>query len=990
MINELDALGPDEFTAFFHAVHGHAPFPWQSRLLQQVAVAGWPDILDLPTGSGKTAALDVAVFALALEANRTSRRAPIRIIYVVDRRTIVDQAYERACRIQDKLLSGNIDILRRVRGRLATYTHEALPLQTALLRGGIAQDDSWVRTPDQPLIAVSTVDQVGSRLLFRGYGVSDTMKPVHAGLLGCDALYLLDEVHLSQPFRETLSAVSRRYRTWAERTLPMPFVTVEMSATHGDSSDNTFVLDDLDRTHPLLKARLESSKPAMLVATNARRFPNDIEQYVVSMLTRPGATIAVVVNRVKSAREIHQRLRESPANSVADIHLLTGRMRPFDRDLLEETLLQRIRAGRTRGSERPVVVVATQSIEAGADFDFDGLITECASLDALRQRFGRLDRLGTLAGSAQAVIVARADTLKDDPVYGAAIGRTWKWLQDASVNNIVDFGITRLVVPSDAERLGLLAPKESAPVLLPSHLDAWVQTAPTPDADPDVSLWLHGPRRGLADVQVVWRADLTDALLKQASDGGGSSKNATALTIGMVESLPPTSAEAMSVPFLSAKRWLEGRSEPESFDVEGAVDVDEDALAAELQAPPRAAVRWQGDKSAIIRGSDLRPGQTIVVPSTYGGIGHGSWNPGDVTPVRDIAELANIKRGRRPVFRLHPGVVRHLFAKAWPPAQQISSPEELPVPRPGEADVEVLDDRQAVVDWLRATVGTTEGTLHELLTSLGGQAGSLRIEVLPAPANVDISRYFLVSGRRRPSQLRSVNAIDDSTSTEPDADSSLANAEVPLTDHLKGVATFASGFAVRLGLDEDLVTALRVAGEWHDSGKADTRFQRWLHGGSEFKALVQSSPLAKGSVRLATRLARAKARERSGYPAGARHELMSLVLMASATRHEPSRINNVSLVQHLIASHHGYCRPFAPWAADTKPVEVVFESQGITCKASSAHELARFDSGIADRFWQMVRTYGWWGLAWLETLLRLADHRQSEHEQTARPTSCMT
>ena len=64
----LPTLDSAEFADFFSAVHGYPPFPWQQRLMNRVVGGGWPDILDLPTGSGKTAALDVALFALALQA----------------------------------------------------------------------------------------------------------------------------------------------------------------------------------------------------------------------------------------------------------------------------------------------------------------------------------------------------------------------------------------------------------------------------------------------------------------------------------------------------------------------------------------------------------------------------------------------------------------------------------------------------------------------------------------------------------------------------------------------------------------------------------------------------------------------------------------------------------------------------------------------------------------------------------------------------------
>jgi CRISPR-associated endonuclease/helicase Cas3 len=962
---DLPPLQPDEFSAFFEAIHEHPPFPWQRRLARRVGEGGWPAALDLPTGTGKTAALDVALFTLALRADRVPAAAPRRIVFVVDRRTIVDQAYDRALKIRDRLVSPTADVLRRVRDRLVSLSAEGHPLQVAQMRGGVAGDDDWARTPDQPVIAVSTVDQVGSRLLFRGYGVSNGMRPVHAGLLGHDVLYLLDEVHLSQPFRETLTAIATRYRGWCNRSLPGVFHVVELSATPGaEARADTFTLDSEDRTDDVLTQRLTVRKPARirLPSVAPKQFQQELQTQVLNLLDGGAKTVAVVVNRVASARECHARLKGELAARGADAHLLTGRMRPHDRAGLEARVIPRIKAGRTRGDDdRPIVVVATQSIEAGADFDFDALVTECASLDALRQRFGRLDRLGDLQGRAHGVILARSDTLKNDPVYGDALRATWCWLEQMATNGIVDFGLDHLALPDQRVLEALLAPKAHAPVLLPSHLDAWVQTSPTPDPDPDVALWLHGPKRGQADVCIVWRADLDESSLRAAlSDGSESASIEAERALDIVEAIRPCSTEAMPVPFAAARRWLFGLPEPETADLEGGVVAEEDGR--ESPTDDRPAVLWQGETSRVIRAGDLRPGQTIVVPASYGGIQDDNWSPTSSSPVIDVAEVAASRAGRAPIMRLHPSVL----------AQRALAP-----PAFDRADADAPEDREVVHAWL-TDVGTSEAatSYDGLLESLRAAGKGLRVERHSFGIG-DAEQEYLVARCPRPPRSSRMS-WDAETTTEDGTTGSFTGASVTLAAHLDGVVHTVEDYAGRLGLPAELAKDLLLAAAWHDAGKADIRFQRWLHGGSEFKALAQAEPLAKSGNR-AGRAVRERARRRAGYPAGARHELMSVALMDAANGSLDG--HDRALVRHLVASHHGYSRPLAPWTPDPFPAEVAWQSDGVEVTATSEHRLARLDSGIADHFWDVVRKYGWWGTAWLEAVFRLADHRQSAREQ---------
>src|SRR5690606_3142178 len=96
----VNALRRQEFAAFYSQAHsGFTPFPWQERLLDRVLEHGWPELIDVPTGLGKTSILDVAVFAAALGSENARRR----IFFVVDRKLIVDEAYRHACEIQDAL-----------------------------------------------------------------------------------------------------------------------------------------------------------------------------------------------------------------------------------------------------------------------------------------------------------------------------------------------------------------------------------------------------------------------------------------------------------------------------------------------------------------------------------------------------------------------------------------------------------------------------------------------------------------------------------------------------------------------------------------------------------------------------------------------------------------------------------------------------------------------------------------------------------------------
>lgn len=1012
-------LTSDDFTPFFFALWKQTPFPWQVRLARWVCDGeGWPLAVDLPTATGKTAVIDIAVFRLALQAAMgEARTAPLRVVYVVDRRLVVDSAWERAQRIRDKLAialtNAENPVLTDVARRLSDLAGEGRPpLEVARLRGGTPRETDWAATPVQPLVLCSTVDQAGSRLLFRGYGVSDSMKPVHAGLLGSDALWLLDEAHLSQPFVQTLRAIERLRRPpWVEREPLASLGVVELSATRG-GAEPAFTLDAADEADVELRRRLRAHKVARLVeversATDRQKMASDFANEAERLAANVGTSeqppvVGVVVNRVRLARDIYQVLRRRADEGFddmvpTDVQLMIGPVRPLDRDEILGSLLPRIRAQDRRNFQR-LFVVATQTVEVGADLDFDALLTQIAPLDSLRQRFGRLDRLGRHTSSAAVVAAPKEEVTKGhtDPVYASASGDTWKWLKSvASVDTasgqphrsrepILDFGNAYL---RDAlvgvDLAPLTTPRVDAPILLPSFVDLWSRTSPVPAADPEVSLFLHGPEAGPADVTFVWRCDIE------------KEDDAQERVTQIVEALPPSTLEGVQVSLFEAQRWMAGVALADSADLESS-DAMGDTSAG---GPGRWVWRWDGQTcKRITSGGSIRPGDVLVVPATLGGCDQFGWSPTDTRLVPDIAERAALVHHHRLVLRLCREALMDELRREereadgdglWARVRDVLNTHA------EEGAGRLVDALQDVTDlprrWTASLVVLAGGRRPQMVTPYGDDPADGRVLVMPGQLDAPTVQRLVEAGRRSAAETGVMSDARDISEPQIDTagleavtegvEGDYAAGRVELDRHLDGVERFARRFALAAGLSEGIVQTVVLAARLHDTGKSEPRFQALLRGGDVWSS--SAKPLAKSGTRLSP-YARQAILQKVGLPSSIRHECWSVRL---AERYLASMIErgdpcaDPDLALWLIGTHHGWGRPFFPAVMDQGSVgELRVDVNGFAVSAPVDHGLIRLDSDWSDRFERLVRRYGAWELARLEAILRLADHRQSGQE----------
>lgn len=149
--------------------------------------------------------------------------------------------------------------------------------------------------------------------------------------------------------------------------------------------------------------------------------------------------VLVVCNRVAKAQDVY-RLLTAQYPSV-EILLLHSRFKRGDRNLKEKELIGKDDEGNPTGqfntSNKACIVVSTQIVEVSLDISFDMMVTECAPIDALIQRFGRINRKRskeTIGKVKPVYVIVPPESEREAKPYDLDIlNRTFEVLPDGEV-----------------------------------------------------------------------------------------------------------------------------------------------------------------------------------------------------------------------------------------------------------------------------------------------------------------------------------------------------------------------------------------------------------------------------------------------------------------------------------------------------------------------------------------------------------------------------
>lgn len=877
MVNDSIAFFKDGYKSFSN----NDPYPWQIRLFELLVSGHIPDECSIPTGLGKTSVITIWVLALAWLSSESSHRLPRRLVYVVNRRTVVDQSTNVALEIVEKLSAPESQILSKISKALKKINidNDQPPLVVSTLRGQMADNEEWKRNPAQPAIIVGTVDMIGSKLLFSGYGDGQWKRSFHAGLMGHDVLLIHDETHLSPAFHKLIKSISDFQDANPSNRLKS-FGILGLSATPGNQEVNHRRIDltDADRQMPAIRQRLFAEK--RLNIHQAEKI-SDGKEIADKALAYEGIGVSVIIY-VKTPALALKVFKSICVKAQGRACLLTGRMRGYERDSLEDNAVyQRFvkRAADNNGLET-VYLVSTSAGEVGADFDADHGICDLSTIDSMIQRFGRINRSGGRVSNIDVYCEGSDKNLKNE--------RETKTLElikklpqkepdvfSASPDNVSR--LTHLESYTDAATpMPYIRPLESY------LLDTWACTSLLTSKNLPVSPWLHGlSDQEIPECWLVWRNDIPsfkDEIEK------------------WLEAFPVKTREIAKLPVTEIIRQ-DGKPGAFLKSIQESIKGEDGFCNAVLVSSDNDLKLINLKEHASWKGADLDYG-ILILPCNIGGLDELSGQPDDKSlkiPAKDVAEEKGIRE-------------RYLLEKK------------------DQSWIAKSNDDEA-----RHEIESIESDFLSAVTSLEDTTG--------LKAKLIINRDVDINDRVH----SAIIYLCGNYSMLPDGqDISSHNSYQLLDDHLSSVELKAELICKKLGLPELVTEALLLAAKYHDLGKNRRCWQSGL-GNPNHATPLAKYPAGRGNWKL-----------NHGY----RHEVGSCLDLYKYNEVADHPLRD--LILHLVSSHHGYSRP-------------CFEDKGLSDPMHTYEENMSFKYESMIRFEKLQREYGWWGLAFLEALIKSAD-----------------
>jgi CRISPR-associated endonuclease/helicase Cas3 len=498
------------FDEAFKRLTENQPFPWQRDLYENWFSQGkFPDACTLPTGLGKTAVIAVWLIALA----NAPDRVPRRLVYVVNRRTVVDQTTDEVENYVERKVPG-------------------IPVFAAsTLRGQFADNREWSADPSRPAVICGTVDMIGSRLLFSGYGCGFKSRPLHAGFLGQDALLVHDEAHLEKPFQDLLVAIACEQRDGRlddqqrgvgpdqGRMDFKPLRVMALTATpRGGEKVFELTPDEKAGKVEKVRERLEAKKRVAVHRAGAEK--GGVAKRIGDLAAAykdDRKSVLVFVRTLEDVGTVEGAL----AKTKRPVLLLTGTIRGKERD----DLARRPEFGRFKKDAGPgetIYLVCTSAGEVGVDISADHLVCDLTPFDSMAQRFGRVNRYGSGDARIDVVCESEPDKKKADDGYEQARWATLELLQTLPlIDGRRDASPKALgALPADRK----LAAFTPTPTVLPTSdilFDAWALTTIRDrlPGRPHVEPYLHGlTAHDPPETHVVWRREVEELRL-ESEDG---------------------------------------------------------------------------------------------------------------------------------------------------------------------------------------------------------------------------------------------------------------------------------------------------------------------------------------------------------------------------------------------------------------------------------------------------------------------------------------